>query len=146
MLEPRCLEPSSKVFLELVDSFWLAYPLLEMRSPDKEVLASASSFLQVDPQPALRTNSGLILMVKVLNPARWAQNTRYCCLGSTGTLWSCASSLLPKIWAQGTAGMCLVSHPQSCSLAGEGKAGGREMFLQLPQGWAHHQLPEVTGT
>lgn len=72
MLEPQCLKPSSKVFPESVDSFWLPYPWLEMRhvpaqkgAHNKEVLASASFFLQVDPEVALRTNAELILIVKV---------------------------------------------------------------------------------
>lgn len=72
MLEPQCFKHSPKVFPESVNSFWLACPLLEMRhvpaqrgAHNKEVLASASFFLQVDPRVALRTNSGLMLIVKV---------------------------------------------------------------------------------
>lgn len=36
--------------------------------------------------------------------------------------------------------------PPELLTAGQSKAGGREMFLQLPQAWARHQLSEVTGT
>lgn len=47
MLERRCLKPSSKAFPESVDSFLLAYLLLEMRHVPAQRGAHNKELLQV---------------------------------------------------------------------------------------------------